>query len=137
MILIILCFIFAVLAFLMANYFDKNLMETPEACSIIFGTILSIAFFVMTMLSATKNSDAKYLCAERDFYENLIESVSDGATLETVNKIVAKSNDINEQILKHRKYCDSAFIGCLYSKDIANADLIEIPTLYLTNFKTE
>lgn len=137
MILIILCFVFAVLAFLMANYFEKNLMETPEACSVIFGFIFVVAFLVMTMLSAAKNSDAKHLCAERDFYENLIESVSDGATFETVNKIVTRSNDINEQILKHRKYCDSAFIGCLYSKEVASADLIEIPTLYLTNFKTE
>lgn len=137
MILIILCFIISALSFCGMCYFDKKDLEVPVSFSIVIGFVSGVAFLVMTMLSATKNSDAKSICAERDFYANLIECVSDGATFETMERIVTRSKDVNEKILKHRKYCDSAFVGCLFSKDVANADLIEIPSLYLMNFKPE
>ena len=87
----------------------------------------SCLFGVSTIYLATRQSEAVSFKNERVYRQELVYSISDNMSPQTVNKIIASATDYNERIERNKKHCDSKMWGCLYNKGIAEAEPIVIP----------
>lgn len=118
---------------LFVNGFKKEVLW-QLATGIIFSVITTAFFIEMSIIWATKTSNAYEIEKERAYYGELIGGLPDDASFETVSIIVSKAKLINRKIELNRKNCDSPLIGFLYSKDVAKLEPIEIPTFKYKNF---
>ena len=101
-----------------------------------FLALLTTGWFIGSCIyMGEKNSDAVGVMIQRQYYQDLITNLSDDASFETVAKIVASAEFINGRILKNRANADNILWGSFYNKKIGEIELIEIPKLYLKNFR--
>jgi hypothetical protein len=84
---------------------------------------------VSTIEIGSKCPDAASFKNGRDYQQELIYSISDTMSPQTVSKIVAGATYINERIERNQKHCDSKMWGFMYNKGIAEVELIDIPKL--------
>ena len=96
---------------------------------VIFGLITTVLFIVSTMEFGLKRSDAASFKNDRDYQQELIYSISDTMSPQTVSKIVAGATYINERIERNQKHCDSKMLGFMYNKGVAEVEPIDIPKL--------
>lgn len=115
---------------------DNDIVEC--LCGV-FGGIASIGLLAAIVSICVLPSNADYAARNRDRTANLVESINDKMTTETVNDIISKAVLINSDIENHRKHVDSKFSGVFYSRKIAELELIELPelTVVVTDKKTE
>lgn len=113
--------------------------EIVEGLCGVFGGIASIGLLAAIVSICVLPSNADYAARNRDRTANLVESINDKMTTETVNDIISKAVLINSDIENHRKHVDSKFSGVFYSRKIAELELIELPelTVVVTDKKTE
>lgn len=96
---------------------------------VVFGMITTVLFMVSTIEISTKHSDATSFKNDRDYKQELIYSISDIMSPQTVSNIVASASYTNERIERNQKHCDSKMWGFMYNKGIAEVEPIEIPKL--------
>ena len=96
---------------------------------VIFGLITTVLFMVSTIELGTKHPDAVSFEKNRDYQQELIYSISDTMSPQTISKIVASATYINERIERNQKHCNSEMWGFMYSKEIAEVEPIDIPKL--------
>ena len=96
---------------------------------VIFGLITTVLFMVSTIEIGTKHSDAVSFEKNRNYQQELIYSISDVMSPQTISNIVASATYTNERIERNQKHCDSKMWGFMYSKEIAEVEPIDIPKL--------
>ena len=96
---------------------------------VIVGMITTVLFIASTIEIGTKRSDAASFKDGRDYQQELIYSISDTMSPQTISKIVAGATYINERIGRNQKHCDSKMWGFMYNKGVAEVEPIDIPKL--------
>jgi hypothetical protein len=96
---------------------------------VIFGLIFTVAFLVTSIEFGIKRSDAVSFENDRNYQQELIYSISDTMSPQTISKIVASATYINERIERNQQHCNSKMWGFMYNKGIAEVEPIEIPKL--------
>lgn len=96
---------------------------------VIFGMITTVLFMVSTIEIATKHPDAVSFKDSRDYQQELIYSISDTMSPQTISKIVASATYTNKRIERSQKHCNSKMWGFMYNKEIAEVEPIGIPKL--------
>lgn len=96
---------------------------------VIFSMITTLLFIVSTIEISTKHSDAVSFENKRNYQQELIYSISDVMSPQTISNIVASATYTNERIERNQKHCNSKMWGFMYNKEIAEVEPIEIPKL--------
>ena len=96
---------------------------------VIVGMITTVLFIASTIEIGTKRSDAASFKVGRDYQQELIYSISDTMSPQTISKIVVRATYINERIERNQKHCNSKMWGFMYNKEIAEVEPIDIPRL--------
>jgi Na+/proline symporter len=96
---------------------------------VIFGVITTVLFMLSTIGISTKYPDAASFKNNRDYQQELIYSISDTMSPQTISNIVASATYINERIERNQKHCDSKMWGFMYNKEIAEVEPIDIPKI--------
>ena len=107
----------------------KKDMEWAVVVGVIFGLLSTVPFLVTSIEFSTKHSDSVSFANDRDYQQELIYSISDTMSPQTVSKIVARATYINERIERNQKHCNSKMWGFMYNKGIAEVEPIDIPKL--------
>lgn len=107
----------------------KKNIEWAVVVGVIFGMASTVPFLVTSIELGTKHSDAVAFQHNRDYQQELVYSISDAMSPQTVSKIITSATSTNEKIERNRKHCNSAMWGFVFSKEIAETEPIEIPNL--------
>ncbi len=105
---------------------DKDWQIIP---GVIFGVTTTVLFTVSTIGIGTKHSVAVSFENGRNYQQELIYSISDTMSPQTISRIVANATYINEKIEKNRRRCDSKMWGFMYNKGVAEVEPIDIPKI--------
>ena len=89
----------------------------------VVGTIVSIC------LTASRTSDGRYFVEQKAYHDELLRHVETYSDPFVVNKVIEDVQKDNKRIVEHRDNVNSSWIGCYYSKTIAECELTEIPEL--------
>ena len=95
----------------------------------IFGLITLVLFMVASIELGTRHNDAVSFENDRNYQQELIYSISDTMSPQTISRIVSNAAYINERIEKNKAHCNSVMWGFMYNKGIAEVEPIEIPKL--------
>ena len=95
----------------------------------IFGLITLVIFLVASIELGTRHNDAVSFEDDRNYKQELIYSINDNMSPQTISRIVASATYINERIEKNKAHCNSVMWGFMYNKGIAEVEPIEIPKL--------
>lgn len=107
----------------------KRNTDWPVIVGVIFGVITTVLFMVSTIEIGSKCPDAASFKNDRDYQQELIYSISDVMSPQTISNIVASATYTNERIERNQKHCDSKMWGFIYNKEIAEVEPIDIPKL--------
>ena len=107
----------------------KKDMDWALIVGVIFGLITTVLFMVSTIEICTKRPDAVSFWNDRDYKQELVYSISDTMSPQTINRIILSAAYINERIERNKAHCNSVMWGFMYNKGIAEVELIEIPKL--------
>ena len=107
----------------------KKDMDWAFIVGVIFGLLFTVPFSVISIEFGEKRSDAVSFMSNRDYQQELIYSINDNMSPQTISKIVASATYINERIERNQQHCDSKMWGFMYNKGIAGVEPIEIPKL--------
>lgn len=94
-----------------------------------FGLITLALFATATIELASRHSDVVSFESDRNYQQELIYSISDTMSPQTIDKILSGATNINERIERNRKHCNSKMWGFMYNKEIAEVEPIDIPKL--------
>ena len=109
------------------NLADKRGAELLGAFELALGLVGTVLFITSSIHIATRSSDAVSFQEDRDYRQELVYSISDTMSPQTVSKIINHANYINEKIERNKMYCDSEMFGFIYNKGIAEVEPIDIP----------
>lgn len=107
----------------------KKDMDWAFIVGVIFGMSSTMVFLPTSIKLGTKYSDAVSFKNKRNYQQELIYSISDNMSPQTINKIISDAVNINERIEKNKSHCNSVMWGIMYNKGIAEVEPIEIPKL--------
>lgn len=96
---------------------------------VIFGLISTVVFLVSSIEFGMKHSDAVSFEDDRDYKQELVYSINDNMSPQTISRIISSAVYINERIEKNKAHCNSVMWGFMYNKGIAEVEPIEIPKL--------
>ena len=95
------------------------------------GVVFSVLFTTLTVSASvtlgTKSSEADTFKENRDYYQELVNSISDDMSPTTVARIISTAENTNAKIESNRSRCDSKMWGFLANKKIAEVEPIKIP----------
>ena len=123
----ILLIVLTIGAWVLFHYGDKHDKETPGMLGIMLGLIFTTLTVVSTGWLVVRNADASDFRKDRDYRQELVNSVSDNMSPTTIANIFSSAEYVNAKIEKNKKHCNSAIWGFMYSKEIAEIEPIEIP----------
>ena len=95
----------------------------------IFSTLFTVGFLITSIKLGAQYSDAVSFRDKRNYQQELIYSINDNMSPQTINKIISDAVNINERIEKNKSHCNSVMWGIMYNKRIAEVEPIEIPKL--------
>jgi len=107
----------------------KKDMEGAVIVGVIFGLLFTVPFLVTSIEFGVKRSDAASFMSNRDYQQELIYSINDNMSPQTISKIISCAANTNERIEEHKAHCNSVMWGFMYNKGIAEVEPIEIPKL--------
>ena len=107
----------------------KKDMEGAVIVGVIFGLLFTVPFLVTSIEFGVKRSDAVLFANNRDYQQELIYSINDNMSPQTISRIISSAADINEKIERNKAHCNSVMWGFMYNKGIAEVEPIEIPKL--------
>lgn len=96
---------------------------------VIFGLITTVVFLTTSIGLGEKHSDTVSFENDRNYQQELIYSISDAMSPQTISRIVANATYINDRIERNKAHCNSVMWGFMYNKGIAEVEPIEIPKL--------
>ena len=108
--------------------FEKD-NDCAVAAGVVFAVLFTVPFMITSIKLGTKHSDAVSFENDRNYQQELIYSISDTMSPQTINKIIDKATYINEKIERNKRHCDSKMWGFMYNKEIAEVEPIGIPKL--------
>lgn len=126
---------YVLLAILMAGAWTlfgfgvKRDTDWQLAVGIIFGLISTVVFLASSIEFGMKRSDAVSFENDRDYQQELIYSINDNMSPQTISRIVSSAVYTNERIERNKAHCNSVMWGFMYNKGIAEVEPIEIPKL--------
>ena len=95
------------------------------------GVVLSVLFTTLTVSATvtlgTKSAEADTFKENRDYYQELVNSISNDMSPTTVARIISTAENTNAKIENNRGRCGSKMWGFLANKKIAEVELIKIP----------
>lgn len=106
------------------NRYDRDGVLT---IGIVLTILLTTFSIVSSVYLGTRASEADAFRKTRDYYQELVMSVSDDMSPETIAKIISSAENVNTRIEKHKRHCNSEMCGFLYSKGIAEMEPVKIP----------
>lgn len=115
----------------------KKDVDWAVIVGVILGVLSTVVFMATSIKFGTKHSDAVSFENDRNYQQELIYSISDSMSPQTISKITSSAAYINERIETNRKHCNSVMWGFMYNKGIAEVELIEIPKLKYQIFVEE
>lgn len=104
--------------------YDKDAAVTV---GVVFSVLLTTFLIVSSIYLGTRSSEADSFRKTRDYYQELVNSVSDDMSPETIVKIISSAENVNTRIEDNKRRCKSEMWGFLYSKGIAEVEPIKIP----------
>ena len=107
----------------------KKDMDWALIVGVIFGLLFTVPFLVTSIEFGVKRSDAVLFANNRDYQQELIYSINDNMSPQTISRIISSAADINEKIERNKAHCNSVMWGFMYNKGIAGVEPIEIPKL--------
>ena len=107
----------------------KKDMDWAFIVGVIFGMSSTMVFVLTSIKLGTKYSDAVYFENKRNYQQELVYSINDNMSPQTINKIISDAVNINERIKKNKSHCNSIMWGIMYNKGIAEVEPIEMPKL--------
>ena len=107
----------------------KKDMEGAVIVGVIFGLLFTVPFLVTSIEFGVKRSDAVSFMSNRDYQQELIYSINDNMSPQTISRIISSAANINEKIGRNKAHCNSVMWGFMYNKGIAGVEPIEIPKL--------
>ena len=107
----------------------KKDMDWAFIVGVIFGLLFTVPFSVISIEFGEKRSDAVSFMSNRDYQQELIYSINDNMSPQTISRIISSAANTNERIEKHKAHCNSVMWGFKYNKGIAEVEPIEIPKL--------
>ena len=107
----------------------KKDMDWAFIVGVIFGMSSTMVFLLTSIKLGTKHCEAVSFENNRNFHQELIYSINDNMSPQTINKIISDAVNINERIEKNKAHCNSVMWGFMYNKGIAEVEPIEIPKL--------
>ena len=116
-------------AWTLFGYGVKRDIDWQLIVGIIFGLITTVVVLVTSIEFGMKRSDAISFMSDRDYNQELVYSISDTMSPQTINRIILSAAYINERIERNKAHCNSVMWGFMYNKGIAEVELIEIPKL--------
>lgn len=142
---LVLFIIITALLWVLALHLDKKKKDIGVGVVAGIATIASLVLIVTIFVICDRQNDDRNFHEKREFYAYVVKNFEDATTLdayahtrvvsiEAVSRMVSNAEDINKRIELNKKYCENPLIGFFFSKSVANEELIEIPTLYITNF---
>jgi hypothetical protein len=105
----------------------KKDMEGAVIVGVIFGLLFTVPFLVTSIEFGVKRSDAVLFANNRDYQQELIYSINDNMSPQTISRIISSAANINERIERNKAHCNSVMWGFMYNKGIAEVEPIEIP----------
>ena len=105
----------------------KSNLDGLLGVGIVSAAIFIVLFFVATIHFGAKSSEARYFKENRDYYQEIVNSISDDMSPVTIAKIITTVEEANTKIEINRRHCNSKMWGFLYNKGIAEVKPIEIP----------
>ena len=116
------------------NRFDLDgMFATGFVLTVVFTTLLIVA----SVNFGFKSYDADSFKMDRDYYQELVNSISDDMSPATIARIISDAENINVKIENNKKNCDSVMWGFLSSKKIAQVEPIKIPNYKISVKKEE
>lgn len=137
MILFISLIVLTVLLWIATVVSDKHGNDGSAYGHAIFACFASFGLLFSTIYICVFPSEAESFANDHEVRTNLVESINDTMSTETVNEILNDAISANKRIELHRKYVDSKFIGWYYSHKIADLELIPIPKIGIVTTATE
>jgi len=107
----------------------KKDMEGAVIVGVIFGLLFTVPFLVTSIEFGVKRSDAASFMSNRDYQQELIYSINDNMSPQTISRIISSAANTNERIERNKAHCNSVMWGFMYNKGIAEVEPIEIPKL--------
>lgn len=107
----------------------KKDMDWAIAVGVIFGVLFTLVFLATSMEFGTKHSDAVSFENDRNYQQELIYSISDTMSPQTISRIISSAAYTNERIERNKAHCNSVMWGFMYNKGIAEVEPINIPKL--------
>ena len=118
-------------------YCDKHKRDCPAFVHALFACFSSVGLLFAIVFLCVLPSDTSEFCEARIIRANLVESINDNMSTETVSQIIGNAISTNNRIEKHRRNVDNVFIGCFFSHKIAETELIPIPKIGIVENKEE
>ena len=91
------------------------------------GCISTVFWFITSMLLASNYYEAITFSKNRDYHQELVNSISDNMSPKTISKIISIAETDNAKIERHKKHCDNKMWGFLYYKGFAEVEPVAIP----------
>ena len=123
----ILLIVFTAFAWMVMAAGWKQRIDGLVIAGCVSGTICSILLLIATINLSVKAGDARIFAKDRDYYENLLNTVSGDVSPITISRIVSKAEYMNEKIERHKRYYNDAILGFIYNEGIATLEPIKIP----------
>jgi len=108
---------------------DKKRVDWMAYLGLIFALITTVLTIVSTACIAVRPTDAEDFRNDREYKQELVYSISDNMSPQTVSKIIASATYYNERIERNKKHCDSKMWGFMYNKGIAETEPLVIPKI--------
>ena len=131
----ILLIVLMIAAIAMIIICDRHFWNTGAGLCAILTAILIALFMVSTIYVATRKQSGEDFRMERDYTQELVNNITNDMSFTTVEKLVGKAKRLNARIEDNREHADSKMWGFMYSKHIAEVELIDIPVLEYRVFK--
>jgi hypothetical protein len=107
----------------------KKDMEGAVVAGVIFGLLFTAPFLITSIEFGMKHSDAVSFENDRNYRQELIYSISDTMSPQTISRIISSAAYTNERIERNKAHCNSEMWGFMYNKEIAEVEPIDIPKL--------
>lgn len=129
MLLLILLALFLVI-FSIAAYICENSDKDFLLGIFIFAALCCLVGTVtVTTLTLCASDTANQFIKDKSFHDEILSVAvdSDSISAATIKELVKNVERDNETILKHRKYNESAFVGSMFRKEVAELELTQLP----------
>lgn len=137
MILFISLIVLTVLLWVATVVSDKHGKDASAYAHAVFACFASVGLLFSVVHVCTLPSESESFAKGHEVCANLVESMNDSMSTETVNKIVGDAIRDNDRIELHRRHVDSKFLSWYYSHKIADLELIPIPKIGVITTTTE